>query len=145
MHEESIEKLKAEKNNMIDYLTSEKENLTNELEAKREELHWLNAERAVLRVQNKELKSVSNHFEKLYREVYAQYYELAIARYSLNWFCCGCLAVSFYLAYRGLRPSKTDLPDLPPKKFNLLENFFLTFFVKLILQLHQLQLEKQFL
>ena len=108
-------------------LIYEKENLTKELEAKSEELDKLKGERALLQIEKRGLLSSSNHFEKLYREVYSNYYELAIKRSSQNLFSCCCLAVSFYLAYRGLRSLRTDLPELPPKKLSLIENFFLYF------------------
>ena len=117
----------VEKNRTIEDLKSGKNNLRNRLKAIEDELVKSNQEQAILKAENSSIKASYNHLANTYDELYFYCYDEAKSRSLKNWITFGCLAVSIYIAYRGSRPPKTDLPELPPKKFSLIENFFLYF------------------
>ena len=118
-----FQRMEVEKNKRIRDLISEKENLTKEIIAKGNKFDSLYREKLrydkFSRQHGEQFRNLENNNRKLNLEVNEQAKTIS----SLNWILCGCVAISFCLAYRVLRPPK----PVPPKKLSLVEIFSLYF------------------
>lgn len=101
--------MQVEKNKRIRDLINEKENLTKEIKVKGNKFNSIFREK--LRYE-KQFRNLENSNRSLNLKAKEQAKTIS----SLNWILCGCVAISFCLAYRVLRP-----PKIVPKKLSLVE------------------------